>query len=55
MKPEIKAQGQKFFQRAFDEAENETEARKLYKNAEELGTKIQYLNDNFAGINSLLQ
>jgi hypothetical protein len=54
MTPEIKAQMTKVFQRAYDEAENETEGRKIYKIAEELGIKIQYLNDIFSGLKNFL-
>jgi hypothetical protein len=54
MRPDIKAKLQSAFQIAFDCAENEAEARKLFKSAEELGIKLQYLDDNFTGLQNLL-
>ena len=54
MRADIKTKLQSAFQAAFDCAENETEARKLYKSAENLGIEIKYLSDNFSGIQNFL-
>ena len=54
MKPEIKKLLTEAFQTAFDNAENSAERNKLYKTAETLGIKIQYLNDAFSGLKNYL-
>ena len=55
MRPDIKSKLKTAFQLAFDTAENEIERDRLYKSAESLGIKLQYLNDTFSKLlNALL-
>jgi hypothetical protein len=54
MKPEIKNKLGKALQEAFDQSENSAERKKIYQIGSELGIKIQYLHDNFAGLQNIL-
>lgn len=47
MRPDIKSKLAHAYQSAFDNAENAVERDRLYKSAENLGIKLQYLNDTF--------
>ena len=54
MRPDIKSKLTHAFQLAFDAAENATERDKLYKTADSLGIKLDYMNENFKGLKNLL-
>lgn len=55
MLPDVKSKLKTAFQLAFDTAENDIERDKLYKAADSIGIKLQYLNDTFSKLlNALL-